>query len=58
MKLLNILRSEPDETVEKLINGLAGDNDDTTVKPLFQGDIDWSRLVDDIFSHDKVICWW
>ena len=58
MKLLHILRSEPDETVEKLINGLSEDNNDTTVKPLFQGDIDWSRLVDDIFSHDKVICWW
>ena len=57
MKLLHILRSEPDETVEKLINNLA-EGDEATVKPIFQGDVDWSRLVDDIFSHDKVICWW
>ena len=57
MKLLHILRSEPDETIEKLINNLT-ENDEATVKPIFQGDVDWSRLVDDIFSHDKIICWW
>jgi hypothetical protein len=20
--------------------------------------VNWVRLVDDIFAHDKVICWW
>ena len=57
MRVLHILRSNPDETVEKLIEHMS-DTDETTVQPLFQGDIDWSRLVDDIFAHDKVICWW
>ena len=57
MRILHILRSSPDETVEKLINYLA-EAEETTVQPLFQGDVDWSRLVDDIFAHDKVICWW
>lgn len=57
MRTLHILRSSPDETVEKLINYLA-DMDETAVQPLFQGDVDWPRLVDDIFSHDKVVCWW
>jgi hypothetical protein len=57
MRILHILRNEPDIIVEKLIDTLSED-DEATVKPLFQGDIDWSRLVDDIFSHDKVICWW
>lgn len=58
MKVLHLLRSEPDETVERLISVMADDADDTTVKPLFKGDVDWSRLVDEIFSNDKVITWW
>ena len=57
MRTLHILRSSPDETVEKLINYLS-DTDETAVQPLFQGDVDWQRLVDDIFAHDKVVCWW
>lgn len=57
MRTLHILRSNPDETVEKLIDCL-NDTDEANVQPLFQGDVDWSRLVDDIFTHDKVICWW
>ena len=57
MRILHILKSSPDETVEKLIDYLT-ENNESTVKPLFQGSVDWSRLVDDIFAHDKVICWW
>jgi hypothetical protein len=57
MKILHILRNTPDETEQKLIELLSKD-DEATVKPLFNGDVDWSRLVDDIFSHEKVICWW
>ena len=57
MKILNILKSEPDETVEKLTEELSCTNE-TSVTVLYEGDVDWSALVDDIFSHDKVICWW
>lgn len=58
MKVLHILRSEPDETVERLIDAMTDKSDEATVKPLFKPDVNWSRLVDDIFSHDKVISWW
>lgn len=58
MKVLHILRSEPDDTVERLIDSIPDQTDETTVKELFKAQIDWSRLVDDIFSHEKVICWW
>ncbi len=58
MRVLHILKSSPDETVEKLINYLSETDDETTVQPLFSGTVDWLRLVDDIFAHDKVICWW
>ncbi len=57
MKVLNILKSEPDETVEKLTEELSSMNE-TTVAVLYAGDVDWSALVDEIFIHDKVICWW
>lgn len=61
MKILHILKSEPDETTEQFIQNLAGDKDETTVQPLFLANVaslDWHRLLDDIFSHEKVICWW
>ncbi len=57
MKVLHILRSEPDETVEKLSAAISKKNT-ATVVPLYQDNVDWQALVDDIFAHDKVICWW
>jgi len=56
MKLLHILKSEPDESVEEILEAFA-EAEVTTVR-LFEGEVDWAALVDEIFSHDKVICWW
>ena len=60
-KLLHILREEPNETVRELIEAISGD-DGITVAVLYKDDIaqipvNWHRLVDDIFTSDKVICW-
>lgn len=57
MKVLNIVRSEPDETVEKCIDAFSGGKDAKLIA-LYEGNVDWQGLVDDIFSYDKVICWW
>ena len=57
MKILHILRTEPDETMENLMKTTTN-GDFSKVTELYKNDIDWSRLVDDIFSYDKVICWW
>jgi hypothetical protein len=57
MKLLNIIRSEPDDTTKKFIEGFSEDEGAKKVA-LYEGNIDWSELVDDIFSYDKVVCWW
>ena len=57
MKVLNIVRSEPDDTVKKFIVTFSGGEQDKVVA-LYQGNVDWSALVDDIFSHDNIICWW
>lgn len=61
-KVLHILASEPDETVAGLIDAFGGDQG-AVVVTLYPDAIsgvpaDWPRLVDDIFTHDKIICWW
>jgi hypothetical protein len=59
MKILHILRSRPDDTVETLIRASTNGHQPKTVELYrFNEEMDWSRLVDDIFSHDKVISWW
>jgi hypothetical protein len=56
MKVLHILKTEPNETVEGFMEAFT--DDEVTTVPLYEGDVDWEALVDDIFSHDKIICWW
>ena len=57
MKTLHILRSEPTPMTNHLIQATSAGKDDTTFL-LYNDDIDYDRLVDDIFSSDRVICWW
>jgi hypothetical protein len=61
MRILHILCSEPDAVVEKWVGRISGENG-VTVTSLYRDDVsqvpvDWDRLVKDIFSHDRVICW-
>jgi hypothetical protein len=63
--ILHLLRSEPDEMVVSMVETLSG-TEGATVTALYSEALypaelcrfDWKRLVDDIFSHDTVICWW
>ncbi len=57
LKILEILRSEPDANVNKIIE-VHSNNHEVKVVKLYEGTPDYSALVEDIFSHDKVICWW
>ena len=57
MKILYILRTRPDVTVEKFMQTITN-GDRSQVRKLYEDKIDWSKLVDDIFEHDKVISWW
>jgi hypothetical protein len=55
------LRSEPDETVIRIIEALSGEESAAVVN-LYEDEIsgttaNWLRLVDDIFDYDQVICW-
>lgn len=57
MKVLHILRSEPDETVEKFTDAMSMENT-ASVVALYDESVDWPALIDEIFENDKVICWW
>ena len=54
MKFLHILRSEPDALTKRLIAQLPNG----TVIALYQGAVDYDRLVAEIFQNDRVVCWW
>jgi len=56
MKVLHIFKSVPDETVNELIKEFSDHEEKKTA--LYQSDVDWDCLVDDIFASDKVISWW
>jgi hypothetical protein len=61
-KLLHILKSEPDDMVTRLIEAISAE-EGASVALLYRDNIcgrpvDWLRLVDDIFDHEKIICWW
>ncbi len=57
MKLLHIFRSKPPDEVLQLTKILSEENE-TTQFLLYEGAVDYDRLVEQIFSHDKVISWW
>jgi hypothetical protein len=57
MKVLHLLKSEPDETVRILFQWLSRETE-TSVVELYGDELDWCSLVDDIFENDRVICWW
>ena len=57
MRILNIIRTEPDDTTKTFVEGFSKDEESKNIL-LFEGNIDWAALVDDIFSYDKIICWW
>ena len=56
MKVLHILKSEPDETITTMMEAHA--SDDVTTIAVYDEDVDWAALVDELYTHDKVICWW
>jgi hypothetical protein len=57
MKILHILRSEPDEITRGFISQTFEDAQNVEI-PLYEGDINYDELVAEIFSSDKVITWW
>lgn len=57
MKVLNVYRSEPDETTKKLVEIVTRDRDSDSFD-LNVDAPDYDQLVDKILDADKTICWW
>lgn len=57
MKILNIYRSAPDETVTKLVDIVSRDRDADSFD-LHADSPDYDALVDKIYDADQTICWW
>ena len=57
MKTLHILRSEPTPMTLKFVRTISNNGENGQFK-LYQEDIDYDRLMNEIFSSDRVICWW
>jgi hypothetical protein len=57
MKILHILRSKPDEVVKNLIK-FSSEGNEAQQFELYKEDVDYDTLIDLVFEHDKIICWW
>lgn len=56
MKILNILKSEPDASTKKIIEVQKAGNEVKIIE-LYKGNVSYDKLVADVFSHDRVFCW-
>ncbi len=57
MKILNVFKSEPDAVIKKLMEPLSKGKKARQFN-MYQGDVDYDKLVELVFENDKVICWW
>ena len=57
MKILHILKSEPDDNTMTLMEILSQGEEATQFK-LYGEETDYEKLIDLIFEHDKVVSWW
>jgi hypothetical protein len=57
MKTLHILKSEPDDNTNALMDMLSKGAETTVVK-VYEESTDYEALIDQIFAHDSTICWW
>lgn len=57
MKILNVYKSVPDETVQKLVEIVTRDRESESFN-LYEDTPDYDALVEKIFEADQTICWW
>lgn len=57
MKVLHLVKSEPDGKTEQMIQVLTADQEVTRVD-LWQLAVDYDHLLVQIFENEQVISWW
>jgi len=59
MKILHILKTEPEKTTRALMSALgSSQEEEATLFELYDEQADCEKLIDLIFEHDKIISWW
>lgn len=56
MNIVHILKKAPDESTKTIISIHAAEHQVTMVE-LYKGEIEYEKLVADVFASDKVFCW-
>jgi hypothetical protein len=56
LRILHILRKEPDATIKEIIALQSKENEVRTVE-LYKGSVNYDELLELIFSYDRVISW-
>ncbi len=56
MKILHLMTDGPEELCRQIADAQAAEHE-VTVIDLSRGEVPYERIVDEIFSHDKVISW-
>jgi hypothetical protein len=56
MKILHIIKTQPDASTKKIIETLKSGNDVKTIE-LYKSGVSYDKLVADVFAYDKVFCW-
>ncbi|MFH7326213.1 hypothetical protein [Desulfurivibrio sp. C05AmB] len=57
MKILHVYRSEPEADTNKLVEIVSEGREASEFK-LYEGNVDYDKLVDMVFEADKTVCWW
>ena len=57
MNIVHILRSDMDDIIRMFIREVSQGEENIEVS-LYQEDVDYDQLVNDIFESDLVISWW
>jgi hypothetical protein len=57
MKVLHLVKSEPDEKTVQMIEALAAGQEPTWAD-LWQSVVDYDHLLAQIFENERVISWW
>ena len=57
MKVLHVHKSEPDEIIKKLASSSLT-HDEVRQYVIYNGDVDYDKLIELVFEYDKIICWW
>lgn len=57
MKILHVYRSEPDADIKKLVE-IVSEGREAGEYKLYEGSVDYDKLVDMVLDADQTISWW